>query len=105
MMYKKYMELCPNCKPLPIAFYLRPLQAPKQHNVWYSSQVVGRNRLSTIVANLCKKAGLSGYFTNHSLRATAASRLYQNGIEEQLIQEQTGIGPLQFAVTREQVMI
>ena len=35
-------------------------------------------------------AGINGYKTNHSLRATAATRLYQAGVDEQLIMEKTG---------------
>ena len=33
---------------------------------------------------------ISGYKTNHSLRVTTASRLFQNGVPEQLIMERTG---------------
>ncbi len=33
---------------------------------------------------------MTGYKTNHSLRATAASRLYHSGLDEQLIMERTG---------------
>ena len=36
------------------------------------------------------KVGISGHFTPHSLRATTATRLFSAGIDEQLIQEQTG---------------
>ena len=32
----------------------------------------------------------SGFFSNHSLRATCATRLYQAGVDEQLITERTG---------------
>ena len=39
---------------------------------------------------MCKAAGIHGYKTNHSLRATAATRLYQAGVDEQLIMEVTG---------------
>ncbi|XP_046554044.1 uncharacterized protein LOC124263442 [Haliotis rubra] len=35
-------------------------------------------------------AGFKGFFTNHSLRATTATRLYESGIDEQLIAERTG---------------
>ena len=38
---------------------------------------------------LCKQAGISGYRTNHSLRATAAKRMYDMGIDEQLFCEKT----------------
>lgn len=33
---------------------------------------------------------LQGHYTNHSLRATAATRLYEGGINEQLIYEKMG---------------
>ena len=39
---------------------------------------------------LTDAAGFVGNFTCHSFRATVASRLFENGIDEQLIQEQTG---------------
>ena len=39
---------------------------------------------------LCKSAGLQGKFTNHSLRATSASRMYQSVVPEQVIKEVTG---------------
>ena len=39
---------------------------------------------------MCKEAGIQGYKTNHSLRATAATRLYASGVDEQLVMERTG---------------
>ena len=39
---------------------------------------------------MCKKAGIAGFKTNHSLRATAATRLYKEGVDKQLIMERTG---------------
>ena len=38
----------------------------------------------------CKSANIGGYRTNHSLRATSASRLYQSNLDEQIICETTG---------------
>ncbi len=43
-----------------------------------------------MMAAMCKKAGVTGYMTNHSLRATTASHLYHAGLDEQLIMERTG---------------
>ena len=70
-------------------FYLCPLANPKG-NTWYSSQPIGRNTLSKVVAELAEKSGLKGNFSNHSLRATAASHLYNANVDEQLISEVTG---------------
>ena len=48
------------------------------------------NPLGNTVKRLCEKAGLSGYFTNHSLRATCTTRLFENNVDEQLIMQRTG---------------
>lgn len=71
------------------AFYLRPKKFPTE-SVWFDDIPVGIHPLQGTVARLCKAAGITGYFTNHSLRATAATRLYSAGIDEQLISEKTG---------------
>ena len=42
------------------------------------------------VAKMCKNAGIGGFKNNHSLRVTTATRLFQAGVDEQLIMEQTG---------------
>jgi hypothetical protein len=34
--------------------------------------------------------GVEGYKTNHSLRATSTSRLYQSGVDKQLVMERSG---------------
>ena len=39
---------------------------------------------------MAKRISLEGRVTNHSLRATAASRLYQSNLDEQLVMERTG---------------
>jgi len=50
----------------------------------------GYNHLAGTVAHLCKAAEISGYKTNHSLRATNATWLYDGDVDEQLIMERTG---------------
>ena len=39
---------------------------------------------------MCSKAGIKGFHTNHSLRATSATRLFCAGTDEQLIMKRTG---------------
>ena len=39
---------------------------------------------------MCKEADLDGFRSNHSQRATAATRLYENGVDEQPLVEITG---------------
>ena len=40
--------------------------------------------------NICSQAGIQGYKTNHSIRTTAATRLYQAGVDKQVVMERTG---------------
>ena len=51
---------------------------------------MGVNSLKKIVSNLAKEAGLVGHYSNHSLRASMATCMYQSGINEQVIKEITG---------------
>lgn len=87
-LFKRYRELCPKTSPAH-AFYLRPANTPTP-TCWYSSIPLGHTLLSNTVARLCKMAGIEGYKTNHSLRATSTSRLYQSGVDEQLVMERSG---------------
>lgn len=61
---------------------------------WYAVAQVGVHVLKKTVGKLCKRAGFSGQFTNHSLRT--ATRLYDAGVDEKV-----GIGHLLFGHTRE----
>ena len=40
---------------------------------WFSSVAVGHNKLHNMMKKMCEEAGIEGYKTNHSLRATAAT--------------------------------
>ena len=87
-LYEKYISKCPGSDKCD-AFYLRPRLKPNE-DVWYAAQPLGRHKLATVVSTLCNDEGLHGYRTNHSLRTSAATRLYQAGVDEQLITEVTG---------------
>ena len=86
--YTKYIsKLSLNASPA--AFYFQPLVKPRD-DVWFSQVPVGHNKLASTVKNIMTKAGFNGFYTNHSLRATTATRLFQNDVSEQLIMNQTG---------------
>ena len=71
------------------AFYLQPLRNPTGQ-FWYSGKPIGHDTLDKTVARMCSLGGIGGYRTNHSLRTTAATRLYQAGVDGQLVMEKTG---------------
>ena len=78
--FKTYMSRCPVDRPAN-AFYLQPLSKTKG-NIWYSKTPCGHNTLQRVDPELMKQAGFSGYFTNHSLRTSAATRLFENGVDD-----------------------
>ncbi len=43
-----------------------------------------------MVQEICQDTGIKGHKTNHSLRATGATQLYNAGVPEIIIQERTG---------------
>ena len=88
MAYRKYISLLPDdCSP--DAFYFMPLKKPKP-DCWYTTKPLGHNSLDNMVKKMYADANITGYKTNHSLRATTATRLYHAGVDEQLIMERTG---------------
>ena len=87
--FKKHTSLCPSNHP-PNVFYLKPLAAVPREDSWFTPVAVGHNTLQHMTKTMCENGGIKGFKTNHSLRATAATRLYKEGVDEQLIMERTG---------------
>lgn len=73
-------------------FYCRPLQSvvSDSSKQWYSAVPMGRNTLDKIVSVMCKEAGIKGTKSNHSLRVTGTSALFDAGVPEKIIQSRTG---------------
>ena len=85
---EKYLNLLPLTGVKP-NLYLQSLKWPRP-NIWYNTVPVGINSIRKVVGSLLKDVGLDGYFTNHSLRRTCATRLFQAGEDVKLIKEVTG---------------
>ena len=64
------------CRLYTTAFYayLRPLQLSGKA-VLFSRQAVGRHKLAGVVQCICQKEGFDGKQTNQNLRVTAAARI------------------------------
>ena len=87
-LFKKYLSHCPPDTKRN-SLYLQPQKKTTQQ-VWYSREPLGHNKLTKIVPEMCTAAGIQGFRTNHSLRASSATRLYAARMDEQLIMECTG---------------
>ncbi|CAC5394689.1 unnamed protein product [Mytilus coruscus] len=87
--FKTYIQKLP-LERAKEAFYFQPLACYRDKPIWFSKQPVGKNKLEVVVKTVMGKAGIDGFYTNHSLRATTATLLFNANIPEQLIREQTG---------------
>lgn len=72
-------------------FYLRPVAetptSPVAH--WYECAPIGREKLKKYLERMCAEAGLEKK-TNHSLRATGATALFNAAVPEKMIRDVTG---------------
>ncbi|MEO0685302.1 MAG: tyrosine-type recombinase/integrase [Cyanobacteria bacterium J06649_11] len=57
----------------------------KGDQTWYTNEVIGKNLLVNIMKQISNKAGLSKTYTNHCVRASTVTNLYQAGIDTQQI--------------------
>ena len=57
---------------------------------WYTKQRVGYNTLKGVIPKLFTNSGLEGLYTNHSLRATAITRMFKAEVPEKIIAEKSG---------------
>ena len=84
-LYELYSSRCPDNRRAD-AFYLKPVKKPRG-STWFAAVPVGVNTLSNVVRTVCQAAGSERYFTNHSLRATTATQLFD--VDEQLFMLKT----------------
>ena len=74
-------------------FYMKPkVKFPvAAADSWYTNQPVGHNALERFLKDILKDAGIDyANKSNHSLRATSISRMYQNNVPEKLIMQRSG---------------
>ena len=72
-------------------FYWKPRDVvpASDSTPWFTLQVIGRNVLASMVKRMFQEVGIDGK-TNHSLRATGATRLFEANVLVKLIKERTG---------------
>ncbi len=90
LLYDKYVSLLlpdPKCNAL-YKYELPPGRVTA--HTWYQDCPLSINAVAKVVNTLMMRAGIPGRFTNHSLHVTAATRMFNAGIEEQVVKECTG---------------
>ena len=73
-------------------FYMRPFEKPPvgMSKPWYTKQRVGVNKLKEMLPSLSVESKCETKYTNHSLHATAATRMFAGSVPEKLVTEKTG---------------
>ena len=76
----------------PTAFYMQPLpKVPTDPlHPWFQRSPIGVNPLKNMMPNISRLSGIHTRYTNHSLRATAATRMFAAGVPEKIIADRTG---------------
>ncbi len=90
LLYDKYVSLLlpdPKCNAL-YKYELPPGKVTA--HTWYQDRPLSINAIAKVVNMLMTRAGIPGYFTNHSLHMTVVTRMFNAGIEEQVVKEHTG---------------
>ncbi len=89
-LYTQYIRLLP-AELKNSSLYKYSLPASKRTACqWYSDRLIGINQLKKVMNSLMSRAGLEGKYTNHSLRATCATCMFEAGVDEQWIKTFTG---------------
>lgn len=71
-------------------FYRRPLPPTDEEQIRVGQQVVGVNKLKSLIKTITQKDGLKGNFSNHCGKRACATQLYINRVSELEIIQRTG---------------
>ena len=63
---------------------------PEKESVWYCNSPVGESTLANMMKTMSTAAGISPHLTNHCVRATAVTVLFDRNIEARQIKAVTG---------------
>ncbi len=81
-LYQKYVGLLPKEGKSDALYKYSASASKRSPQCWYVDKPVSINVLSKCVGNLMSCIGREGKFTNHSLRVSAVTRMFNDGIEE-----------------------
>ena len=98
----RYLDRLPKYAFDEDVLYLRPMIKTPLEGPWYHPVPIGKNKLGSMTKEMCEEAGLPPR-TNHSLRATGATTLFQANVPERIIQKTTGHRSLDSLRTYERI--
>ena len=88
-MYRRYFQ----CTPKTGDFYRRPIPTLRAEMPKFSQQCIGKNKLDQYVKNMFLSAGIpidNRKITNHSIKATLCSTLWEAGFDNQGVSSRSG---------------
>lgn len=85
-----YFDYSPADVPVPALFLQARPNWKVGDAIWFSKCPIGHNMLQKRFKEMCSSAGLKGNFSNHSMRATAVTRMYDAGVNEKQIMKRSG---------------
>ena len=80
-------KLHPDCQWL---FQQSKMKISSAEEVWYKKEPLGVNSLGKMMQPISEAAGLSQAYTNHCVRATTVTLLFNTGVTTHHIQARTG---------------
>ena len=84
-------KVTPLCIAADKPLYLQPLPfTPRGSRPWFFEDRVGKVKVKGMVKQMFQEARINGKFTNHSLRATGATALFDANVPEAIIQKRSG---------------
>lgn len=97
-----YLSKLPPVNKEQNAFYFQPLINYTEDSYWYSLAPLGHNKLKLRLKDIFTKGGLEKTNkSNHSLRATAITRMYEASVPEKMIMGDPGTCQRKVCVPKE----
>lgn len=88
-LFEKYMKLLPKGQRNGALYKYSTSKRQMSPCQWYSDKPISINSIKKVVKKLTEAAGLTSRFSNHSLQATCATRMFAAGVDEQVIKSFT----------------
>ncbi len=89
-LYKKYVSLLPDNGKSDALYKYSLTSSRRTGHTWHSDKPLRINTINKTVKTLMLEIGKIGHFMNHSLCVSAATHMYSDGVDKQVLKEHTG---------------